>query len=392
MSKLNNKSIVHPKLNNKVPMILITDTILNYFESKFKLFPKISHKEDTIILEFSKSLEANKGASFDLIGNDISRLLYKDYGLVSRVSINENKYNIQLNEQINKEELTAEVDANIILDNRFIWLFDLLDEHSQPIEENVINLEDAIDMAVEDANIKLIVANPYIDPDPKNNKVDLVFADNPGPIIIYDGIKPKQEELAVETTQADDINTKVSYLKSKAKKKKNSSKKATSEKTFKQIPKNKTPKSDEGEKPTNNNSTIDVKSSANANMSESEVYQYIKQLINLYQNEYQVKEEFKAITQILVYSNQFNKALDLFVKLMTILKQKATPDTRYNTETTPESQEAEQTAKLLFDRVVSAGSLFKQLGTYIIAQVSAENTVDTKIVLDDVAKEAQIEI
>jgi hypothetical protein len=93
-----------------------------------------------------------------------------------------------LNEKT-KTEATDKTDvehaaSNTVLDNKFIWLFNVLDSNGEDIEEGIEYLQDAIDILV-DNNGTFLVAFPYIDPKPGDNSVELVFADNPGPVVIY---------------------------------------------------------------------------------------------------------------------------------------------------------------------------------------------------------------
>ena len=74
--------------------------------------------------------------------------------------------------------------SNVILDNKFIWLFNVLDTDGEDIEEGIEYLQDAIDSLVAN-NGTFLVAFPYVDPKPEDKSVELVFADNPGPVVIY---------------------------------------------------------------------------------------------------------------------------------------------------------------------------------------------------------------
>lgn len=74
--------------------------------------------------------------------------------------------------------------SNLILDNKYIWLFSVLDVDGEDIEEGIEYLQDAIDSLVAN-NGTFLVAFPYVDPKPEDESVELVFADNPGPVVIY---------------------------------------------------------------------------------------------------------------------------------------------------------------------------------------------------------------
>lgn len=88
------------------------------------------------------------------------------------------------------EEITHDTVAsdtsNIILDQKFVWFFNVLDDLEQEIETDILELEDAIEALI-DLDAKMIVALPYVDPNPEDDNVDLIFAENPGPVIVYDG-------------------------------------------------------------------------------------------------------------------------------------------------------------------------------------------------------------
>lgn len=102
-------------------------------------------------------------------------------------------------EYISKDEVKKEVnDSNIVLDNKFIWVFAVLDEYSESLAEDIYSIEEAIGQFVDnEPEAVMIVAYPYVDPNPEDPNVELVFADNPGPVIIYDmekATKPKPEK------------------------------------------------------------------------------------------------------------------------------------------------------------------------------------------------------
>lgn len=84
-----------------------------------------------------------------------------------------------------KETISTD-SSNVVLDNKFIWFFNILDRDENEIESDITELEEAIDFLV-DRDGAMIVALPYVDPSPEDDNVDLVFADNPGPVIVYDG-------------------------------------------------------------------------------------------------------------------------------------------------------------------------------------------------------------
>lgn len=85
-----------------------------------------------------------------------------------------------------RQKLVESSEANRVLDNKFIWLFSLFSQDGEEMESYIDSLDDAIAMAV-DQGAKMIVANPYIDPNPEDEDVELVFADEIGPVVVYDG-------------------------------------------------------------------------------------------------------------------------------------------------------------------------------------------------------------
>lgn len=102
-------------------------------------------------------------------------------------------------EEATKSEIEAEAtESNIVLDDKFIWVFAVLDKNSEVLQEDIYSLDKAIDAFVNhEPDAVMLVAYPYIDPKPEDPNVELVFADNPGPVIIYDtdrATKPKEDK------------------------------------------------------------------------------------------------------------------------------------------------------------------------------------------------------
>jgi len=102
-------------------------------------------------------------------------------------------------EEATKSEIEAEAtESNIILDDKFIWVFAVLDKNSEVLQEDIYSLDKAIDAFVNhEPEAVILVAYPYIDPKPGDPNVELIFADNPGPVIIYDtdkATKPKEDK------------------------------------------------------------------------------------------------------------------------------------------------------------------------------------------------------
>jgi len=86
-------------------------------------------------------------------------------------------------EAVSRQEVENET-SNTILDNKYIWLFNVIAEDGTDLEEGIEYLQDAIEILIE-KNGTYLVAFPYVDPKPGDASVDLVFADNPGPVVIY---------------------------------------------------------------------------------------------------------------------------------------------------------------------------------------------------------------
>jgi hypothetical protein len=96
------------------------------------------------------------------------------------------------------EKSSVEKDAsNKVLDDKFIWLFSVIAEDGTDIEEGIDVLEDAIDILVEQKGT-FLVAYPYVDPNPEDPNVEIVFADNPGPVIIYNHEKANARKAGLE--------------------------------------------------------------------------------------------------------------------------------------------------------------------------------------------------
>lgn len=89
------------------------------------------------------------------------------------------------------EETTSK--SNLILDDSYIWIFTILNKNGDIIEDDILTIDEAIESAA-DHEAEMIVAYPYTDPNPEDVNVDLVFADNPGPIIVYDAEQAVREK------------------------------------------------------------------------------------------------------------------------------------------------------------------------------------------------------
>lgn len=108
--------------------------------------------------------------------------------------------------EVTKQDITTEVsDSNLILDNKFIWVFTVLDKYSETIVDNIFNLDDALSAFVDNEPAAvMLVAYPYIDPNPEDLAVDLVFADNPGPVIVFNNDKATKPKEDLEDELAED--------------------------------------------------------------------------------------------------------------------------------------------------------------------------------------------
>lgn len=119
-----------------------------------------------------------------------------------------------------KKDEVENMAANVVLDDKFTWLFSVMDAQGRDIEEGIELLSDAIDVLIKNEG-SFLVAFPYIDPKPEDPNVDFVFADNPGPVVLYNNEKvtvPKkalekpEEEPAMEeepTTEEDETEEEV---------------------------------------------------------------------------------------------------------------------------------------------------------------------------------------
>lgn len=88
-------------------------------------------------------------------------------------------------------------ESNVILDKKFIWLFNIFGKDGEEIDSYIDDIDEAIDIAVK-KQAQMIIANPYIDPNPEDEDVELVFVDEIGPVKVYDG-----EEVTVEKEELE---------------------------------------------------------------------------------------------------------------------------------------------------------------------------------------------
>ena len=86
---------------------------------------------------------------------------------------------------LDKDTVEQQVDpSNIILDDTYIWFFTVATELGDELATGIDNLDEAIETVV-DLNGDILVAIPYVDPDPENPDVDIVPSETPGPQFIY---------------------------------------------------------------------------------------------------------------------------------------------------------------------------------------------------------------
>lgn len=211
-------TVTHPLYKREYSTPVIKDTIQEHLQNKLGVEMKVSIlSENSVKVDFNKRLGSSKDASRDRVKESLIKLLQEEFGIDPIITRDSSAYNITLFEQEEPEDHVTkrevEDESNVILDSRFIWFFNILNRDLDTLVEMLETLEDAIDKVVELPNAKFIVANPYIDPDPSNPDVDLLFADNPGPVIIYDGVTAKDvvAEPQEETTQVSAIGSKVDY-------------------------------------------------------------------------------------------------------------------------------------------------------------------------------------
>jgi hypothetical protein len=86
-------------------------------------------------------------------------------------------------EAVDKQAI-KQATSNLVLDTKFTWLFSVMDENARDIAEGIEELQDAIEILIEN-DAAFLVAFPYVDPKPEDESVELVFADTPGPVVIY---------------------------------------------------------------------------------------------------------------------------------------------------------------------------------------------------------------
>lgn len=188
----------------------LLDTINNliwYLEDTYGLDADVINSPEGFKVFFNH-YTLDKQFDEDKLANDIKRVWNKTaYGLYKATEVyqNDNFYCIRTEDVVNRAETKDKTQsqdlflteatytlpelknnkANEVLDNKFIWLFTVVDHDSNIIDEDIPELNEAIDILVRHS-AAMLVAVPYVDPDPENDDVELVLVENPGPVIVYD--------------------------------------------------------------------------------------------------------------------------------------------------------------------------------------------------------------
>lgn len=118
-------------------------------------------------------------------GKSIKTEQRKAFNEESIDDIIEDEQDLPEDEVVNKDDVHTDT-SNIVLDKNYVWFFNVLDKDENDIEIDLTELEEAIDILI-DKDAAMIVALPYTDTDPSDDDADLVFAENLGPVIVYDG-------------------------------------------------------------------------------------------------------------------------------------------------------------------------------------------------------------
>lgn len=120
-----------------------------------------------------------------------------EYVIPARIELLYSRKNSNVKEAVSKQDIEKHT-SNLILDDKFIWLFGVMDVDGIDIEEGIEDLDDAIDILINE-NGTFLVAFPYVDPKPEDVSVDLVFADNPGPVIVYNREESSKSKDSLKT-------------------------------------------------------------------------------------------------------------------------------------------------------------------------------------------------
>lgn len=146
-------------------------------------------KEDTELFECCICEDIHHGVGknpwpiSDDLDDRVCESCNKAYVVPTRLEQLTESRKIQEAEDIDSVEVEHEA-SNTVLDKRYIWVFAVLNEHGEYVDENIPYIQDAIDILL-DNDATFLIAFPYVDPKPEDETVGLVFADTPGPVVLY---------------------------------------------------------------------------------------------------------------------------------------------------------------------------------------------------------------
>lgn len=376
-------TIKHPLLKQENNTSIIKDTVREHIQKTFGVETKVSIlSENSLKVDFNNRLGSAKSGSRDRVRDSLINLLQEEFGIDPIITRDSSAYDITLFEQeepdlpVTKKEVEDE--SNIILDSRFIWFFTVLDEFSNPLVEMLNTLEEAIDAVVASKDAKYIIANPYVDPDPSKPEVDLIFADNPGPVVVYDGInspsiiapsEEDEEEIQEESTQADGVASQVtSYPQQRTRQRPKKSKKPKGIRLSEAVqePQEITPEPKDYLKVQTGSDDVVA-------------YNGLKQLIASYEgNPSNLSDDFKGVTIELVQRNLEENVRNIAIQLLKKLQQ------RQVVEETPGRAS-------LMNNLIDTGKVFNILASRVKTMLSAnEDKTNDEESLDSIASELGI--
>ncbi|MCK9517300.1 MAG: hypothetical protein M0Q87_14855 [Ottowia sp.] len=376
-------TIKHPLLKQENNTSIIKDTVREHIQKTFGVETKVSIlSENSLKVDFNNRLGSAKSGSRDRVRDSLINLLQEEFGIDPIITRDSSAYDITLFEQeepdlpVTKKEVEDE--SNVILDSRFIWFFTVLDEFSEPLVEMINTLEEAIDAVVASKDAKYIIANPYVDPDPSKPEVDLIFADNPGPVVVYDGInspsiiapsEEDEEEIQEESTQADGVASQVtSYPQQRTRQRPKKSKKPKGIRLSEAVqePQEITPEPKDYLKVQTGSDDVVA-------------YNGLKQLIASYEgNPSNLSEEFKGVTIELVQRNLEENVRNITIQLLKKLQQ------RQVVEENPGRAS-------LMNNLIDTGKVFNILASRVKTMLSAnKDKANNEESLDSIASELGI--
>lgn len=376
-------TIKHPLLKQENNTSIIKDTVREHIQKTFGVETKVSIlSENSLKVDFNNRLGSAKSGSRDRVRDSLINLLQEEFGIDPIITRDSSAYDITLFEQeepdlpVTKKEVEDE--SNVILDSRFIWFFTVLDEFSEPLVEMINTLEEAIDAVVASKDAKYIIANPYVDPDPSKPEVDLIFADNPGPVVVYDGInspsiiapsEEDEEEIQEESTQADGVASQVtSYPQQRTRQRPKKSKKPKGIRLSEAVqePQEITPEPKDYLKVQTGSDDVVA-------------YNGLKQLIASYEgNPSNLSDDFKGVTIELVQRNLEENVRNIAIQLLKKLQQ------RQVVEETPGRAS-------LMNNLIDTGKVFNILASRVKTMLSAnEDKTNDEESLDSIASELGI--